>query len=447
MVVKRDEPFTRSRECIIVPRQVLDGLLTALHIQLSHPSSHQLKMVTKRYLFALDMHKAIERVVRSCTSCAALSQTPQARIEQSSCEPPDAVGISFAADVLKRSRQLILVLRESVTSYTSTMVIEDERHHTLHDALVRLCIQLRPLDGPPAVIRTDPAPGFKSIVNDQLLQHHRIVLELGNPKNPNKNPVAERAVQELEIELLRQDPLGGAVSEVTLAVATANLNSRIRPRGLSSREMWSQRDQFSNRQLPMSDEDLITKQHDQRLINHPHSMKSKAPMALPRPTPGIEVGDLVYIHSDRNKSRARDRYLVIKKEGSSVPSCVAPAIASKSRSATMFLATYQQHTLLNVQTTPPGMKRTPLHNPLLLPHPRSHLQFLYRRISTSQSQKTLTFPWDQVLVSLWTTPQTTPQRGSFFPLRASTSRGVPRASVGAPHVTMIMLQTSESAWS
>ena len=140
LVVKRDEPFTRSRECIIVPRQVLDGLLTALHIQLSHPSSHQLKMVTKRYLFALDMDKAIERVVRSCSSCAALSQTPQACIEQSSCEPPDAVGISFAADVLKRSSQLILVLRESVTSYTSTMVIEDERHHTLRDTLVRLCI-------------------------------------------------------------------------------------------------------------------------------------------------------------------------------------------------------------------------------------------------------------------------------------------------------------------
>ena len=58
-------------------------------------------MVTKRYLFALDMDKAIERVVRSCTSCAALSQTPQARIEQSSCEPPDAVGISFAADVFQ----------------------------------------------------------------------------------------------------------------------------------------------------------------------------------------------------------------------------------------------------------------------------------------------------------------------------------------------------------
>ena len=60
-------------------------------------------MVTKCCLFALDMDKAIERVVKSCTSCAALILIPQVHIEQSSCEPPDAVGISFATDILKRS--------------------------------------------------------------------------------------------------------------------------------------------------------------------------------------------------------------------------------------------------------------------------------------------------------------------------------------------------------
>ena len=113
----------------------------------------------------------------------------------------------------------------------------------------------------------------------------------------------------------------------------------------------------------------------------------------------------------------------------------------------MFLETYQKHTLLNVQMTPLGMKRTPFHKPLLLPRQRSRVQFLYQRISTYQSQKTMTFPWDQVLASLWTSPQTTPQKGSSFPLRVSASRGVQRASVGAPHVTMIMLQTSESDWS
>ena len=141
------------------------------------------------------------------------------------------------------------------------------------------------------------------------LPHHPI--ELGQAKNPNKNPVAERAVQELETELLRQEPLGEAVSPLTLAVATSALNSRIRSRGLSSREMWTQRDQFSNQQLPLADDQLIALQHEQRLSNHPHSERSKAPLHKRRPTALIDVGDLVYLHSDWNKSRARDRYLVV----------------------------------------------------------------------------------------------------------------------------------------
>ena len=35
LVVKRSEPLLPTRECTVVPRQVLDGLLTALHIQLN----------------------------------------------------------------------------------------------------------------------------------------------------------------------------------------------------------------------------------------------------------------------------------------------------------------------------------------------------------------------------------------------------------------------------
>ena len=315
LVVRRDEPLAPTRECIIVPRQVLEGLLTALHIQLGHPSSHQLKAVTKRYLYALDIDKAIDRVTQACHQCAALRQTPKMREEQSSSPPPDAVGVSFAADVIKRSRQLILVVRECVTSFTATTLLEDERHNTLRDALIRLCVQIRPLDGPSAVIRTDPASGFKALTEDLLLKHHRITIEIGNAKNRNKNPVAERAVQEVENELLRHDPLGGPVYPVTLSVATATLNSRIRSRGLSAREMWTQRDQFSNQQIPLHDQSLIVQQHEQRIANHHHSEKAKAPIAKDRPAEHITVGDLVYLYSDRNKTRARDRYLVVEVTG------------------------------------------------------------------------------------------------------------------------------------
>ena len=217
LVVRRDEPLAPTRECIIVPRQVLEGLLTALHIQLGHPSSHQLKAVTKRYLYALDIDKAIDCVTQACHQCAALHQTPKMREEQSSSPPPDTIGISFAADVIKHSRQLILVVRECVTSFTATTLLEDERHDTLRDALICLCVQIRPLDGPSAIIRTDPTSGFKALTEDLLLKHHRITIEIGNAKNHKKNPVAERAVQEVVNELLRHDPLGGPVSPVTMS--------------------------------------------------------------------------------------------------------------------------------------------------------------------------------------------------------------------------------------
>ena len=120
----------RSGECIIVPRQVLEGLLTALHIQLSHPSCHQLKAVSKRYLYAPDMDKAIDRVTQACRHCTALCQTPKVRMEQSSCPPPNAVGVSFTADVIKHSRALVLVLQECVTSFPATTLLEDEHHHS-----------------------------------------------------------------------------------------------------------------------------------------------------------------------------------------------------------------------------------------------------------------------------------------------------------------------------
>jgi hypothetical protein len=50
-----------------------------------------------------------------------------------------------------------------------------------------------------------------------------------------KNPVAEKYIAELGDELLRVSLEGVALSPVTLAIATTNLNTRIRDRGLSAR--------------------------------------------------------------------------------------------------------------------------------------------------------------------------------------------------------------------
>ncbi len=316
LVVPRVEPLVKSTECIIVPRSVLPGLLTALHLKLDHPSANQLKLVCRRYLYALDMDKGIDSTTKSCHQCASLKQSPPPVLEQTTSDPPESIGVTFAADVLKRERQLIFVLRENITSVTGAVIIENEQAQSLREAIIRLCVEIRPLDGPHTVVRVDPAPGFVALRNDVSLHNHRIGLEIGRVKNPNKNPIAERAIQEIEEEILRQDPTGGPVSLLGLSLVVARLNSRIRKQGLSSREMWTQRDQFTNSQLPISDRQLIQTKYDMRVTNHPYSeqSKSRSQPVNAVDTITVSVGDLVYLHADRNKTLARPRYLVVSSD-------------------------------------------------------------------------------------------------------------------------------------
>ena len=147
-------------------------------------------------------------------TCASLLSFPPSLISQSSDDPPEVVGVSFAAGVIKLHRQSILVLRECTASFTASCLIPDERHGTLRDALTLLIIGLHPLDGPRAIVRVDPAPGLASMSSNDSLKHLNVAIEVGRVKNKNKNPGAEKAVRELKEELIRQEPGGRPVSEV-----------------------------------------------------------------------------------------------------------------------------------------------------------------------------------------------------------------------------------------
>ena len=121
-------------------------------------------------------------------------KTPSFKVSQSTEDPPEVVGISFSCDVIRRYKQMILVVRECSTSFTSSCLIPDEKHDTLRDALTRLLVGLNPLDGPRAVLRVDPATSFVALANDDSLMHINVCIEVGRVKNKNKNPVAEKAV-------------------------------------------------------------------------------------------------------------------------------------------------------------------------------------------------------------------------------------------------------------
>ena len=171
------------------------------------------------------------------------------------------------------------------------------------------------------------------MANKDSLNHLNVTIAAGRVKNKNKNPVTEKAVRELEEELIRQELGGRPVSAVGLALATARLNSRLRLPGLSSRELWTQRNQFTHEQLPLSDYDLILGKHEQRSTNHASSEKSKNPRGLVPNTPSLHVGDIMYLISDKDKSRASDRYIVVSID---FPCCFVKKFSGSQLRATSY---------------------------------------------------------------------------------------------------------------
>ena len=95
------------------------------------------------------------------------------------------------------------MLQESTTSFTASCLVHDEKHVTLYEALTHLIVGLYPLDTPRAIVCEDLSPGFQSMANNDSCV-----------KNKNRNTVAEKAVHELEKELIQQEPGGRPVSAI-----------------------------------------------------------------------------------------------------------------------------------------------------------------------------------------------------------------------------------------
>lgn len=82
------------------------------------------------------MDAALQRTAEGCHQCASLRKVPMVVIKQSIGDPPEVVGALFAADVLRREHQFVLVAREYVPSFTMVCLIDNERKETHRQALV-----------------------------------------------------------------------------------------------------------------------------------------------------------------------------------------------------------------------------------------------------------------------------------------------------------------------
>ena len=313
LVVHKHDPGALPRSLIIVPVDIIPGIIIAIHLKFKHASKHQLKLLFNRYFFGIKSDGVVNQVVDQCSLCNALKEVPKEVFKQSSSVSPSSPGSIFFADNLRRNRQKICVVRDVHSTYTTASIVDDETSNSLRNALLLNTSFLR---NPQATIRIDAATGFQALHNDLSFQQHGITLDFGHIKNKNSNSVIDKGIQELESELLKHDTSGAPVTTLQLQTVLTTLNTRIRNRGLSAREILFQRDQQTNEQLSICDKELSSKQQDIRTQNHPLSAISKAPRGkLALLNPAVSIGKLVFIKHERNKNHPRDRYIVTKING------------------------------------------------------------------------------------------------------------------------------------
>ena len=316
LIVRNQGPFSPSVDRIVVPRSMVTGILTSIHIKSNHPTAHQLKLVFNRNFMCLDVDKQAKEITNSCLTCASVMHLSKHVTEFSTSETNNHIGFVFSVDVLRRARQYILVCRESVTSYTTATFIGSEKAEDLLEGVINSISPLHPPDGPPSKIRSDSAPGFKSLLGTQPLRDKGLLFELGRTKNPNKNPIVDKAIRELEDEIIRLEPSGCPISTKTLTFALVSLNARIRRQGLSSFELMFRRNQFTAEELNTSDRDVISAQLLSRKENHSSSLKSQLPRsAKPSPTVIPPIGSIVFLKNELSKHKARYTYSVTSIDG------------------------------------------------------------------------------------------------------------------------------------
>ena len=129
LLVRRETtPFLPTRELIVVPQQLIKGLLTSIHIQFDHPPASQLLKLFSRNFYAVKAQENITNITNACSTCQPLKTMPAELHQQSGSTPPSHPCTVYAVNILRRYKQFIFILRDTFSSYTTTQLIPNERH-------------------------------------------------------------------------------------------------------------------------------------------------------------------------------------------------------------------------------------------------------------------------------------------------------------------------------
>ena len=308
LVVTRSLPFsTTKEERIVIPSSYLPTLINQIHNQSNHPSKHQIKQIFEKYFYGVGVANVIDDRYSQCQVCCAMKKLPNSNKHQSTTNA-SIPGTHFGCDILKRARQIIMVIRDQFSSYTTADFINDETSESLEKSLIHLVTPIRHTGQ--IIIRTDQATGFQKACKSKILADLDIIIELGSSLNKNSNAVIDKGIQELEREITAISPGETPIDQAKLAQALMNLNSRLRRNGtLSARSILFSRDDKRMTNIVLDDtklaeDQLLTREKN----NSTHNQKIKTVADT------VDVGDHIMLNNNPKKHNIRDMFEIISKE-------------------------------------------------------------------------------------------------------------------------------------
>ena len=279
-----------------------------MHTDLHCPEANQTKKAFERYFHGFQVNSLFKQVTDECTLCVANRRLPKEMKHFSSVTNPSAPGTILVSDILRRSKQFIFVTRDSFSDFVTTSIVQSESSKDLLEGIISTTSTTR--RNSEITLRVDNAPGFVSLKKSNELKKLNINLQLSDPTNKNSLAIVDKAIQELERELLKISPDGAPITSSELARATLCLNSRIRNRELSSHEIMFSRDQHTGENISLEDDNLAKSKMVLKNKNHNHSEKSKFGDSVEQVKANAKRGDRVYLKEDGDKHKTRELYVV-----------------------------------------------------------------------------------------------------------------------------------------
>lgn len=201
---KRDE-LSVDHNCVVwgsrvvIPQKLQNAVLEVLHEQ--HPGIVRMKLLARSFVWWQGMEKAIENLVSECHVCQV---TRNAAVRVPLQQWPTAtfrwqrIHIDYAED--SESKQQLLIVIDSFSKWLEVFIM----HSTSSFKTIERLRTLFATYGLPELLVSDNASCFTSHEFRDFLQKNGVKFKLIPPYHPASNGAAERSVQIVKKNLLRQ---------------------------------------------------------------------------------------------------------------------------------------------------------------------------------------------------------------------------------------------------